>query len=398
MKTNRLSILSDHTTPANTVAGNDDLLTEILRRLPVITLLRFKSVSKHWFSLITHPHFSPLQNPNLPCGFFLPTFYGNEKLDPDLVPFKSTFSRFIFAPRDLSSSGSIKILCSCNGLLCCGDINYRCQSNFYVYNPSNQKLAIIPRPDDIGVTNHVIGVNLAFDPSKSPQYKLISVVLISRPPYAKRVRIDIYSSDTGDWNLSVQTFSVSFTTIFSRGVYFNGAIHWISRSLSTYYFDVDQEHVQVMPMPPVSHELGYSSRKARYFGESSGHLHLIETNELGKIQFDVFEMERDCSGWFVKYCVDLSLMVNTYPKMIPDSCGYRGGLCYGFFPLYVLVGERNEDSYMVLYVPGKVVRYNLVDKTFKLLFDYDPPSNIDYFLRIHTWSGSFPFIASLSYV
>lgn len=109
-------------------------------------------------------------------------------------------------------------------------------------------------------------------------------------------------------------------------------------------------------------------------------------------------MERDCSGWFLRYRVDLDAMLNMYPGMVLDRGDPMGRLYYGCFPLYVLHGERNEDSYAVLHIPGKIVRYNFVANTFKLLFDFDPPSNVDYFLRYHAWSGAFPFIASLSCV
>ncbi|KAM7491693.1 hypothetical protein LguiA_034614 [Lonicera macranthoides] len=394
-------MVSHNSTPAIIVAGNDDLLTEILRRLPVISLLRFKSVSKHWLSLITHPHFSILPNPNadLPSGLFLRTIYGHEQLHPDFVPLDpitSPFSWLNFAPDHLSSR--ITILSTCNGLICCGNISYRSRSNFYVYNPSNQKFAIIPRPVDITLRKSIISMNLAFDPSKSTIYKIICVVSISRPPFGRKVRIDVYSSETGTWKLSVESCNVSGIAIFSGGIYCNGAIHWLTWGLSTNYFDLDQERIQVMPMPPFPRELGYSLRKSHYFGESSGHLYLIETYELMRIQFDVFEMERDRSGWFVRYRVDLNSMVNTYPEMILDKRGYRGQLIYGCFPLYVLEGERSVDSYMLLYIPGKIVRYNFVDKTFKLLFDYDPPSKVDYFLSYHLWLGAFPFLASLTCV
>ncbi|KAJ0444601.1 putative F-box domain-containing protein [Helianthus annuus] len=43
---------------AEIISSNDDLLTEILVRLPVTSILRFKSVSKHWHSLLTHTHFT----------------------------------------------------------------------------------------------------------------------------------------------------------------------------------------------------------------------------------------------------------------------------------------------------------------------------------------------------
>ncbi|KAK9286946.1 hypothetical protein L1049_015354 [Liquidambar formosana] len=47
-----------HSPAAETVAGNGDLLSEILLRLPVRSLMRFESVSKKWLSLISDPHFA----------------------------------------------------------------------------------------------------------------------------------------------------------------------------------------------------------------------------------------------------------------------------------------------------------------------------------------------------
>ncbi|KAK9266693.1 hypothetical protein L1049_012612 [Liquidambar formosana] len=56
------------------IAANDDLLTEILLRLPIQSLFQFKSVSKHWLSLISDPHFSRRRRnlkPNAVAGLFL---------------------------------------------------------------------------------------------------------------------------------------------------------------------------------------------------------------------------------------------------------------------------------------------------------------------------------------
>ncbi|KAK5817620.1 hypothetical protein PVK06_022547 [Gossypium arboreum] len=47
-----------HSQNAETIANNYDLLIQILVRLPVKSLLRFKSVSKTWHSIISNPEFS----------------------------------------------------------------------------------------------------------------------------------------------------------------------------------------------------------------------------------------------------------------------------------------------------------------------------------------------------
>ncbi|KAK0598583.1 hypothetical protein LWI29_036062 [Acer saccharum] len=41
----------------NSIAANDDILTEILVRLPLKSILRFKSASRQWHSLISGAHF-----------------------------------------------------------------------------------------------------------------------------------------------------------------------------------------------------------------------------------------------------------------------------------------------------------------------------------------------------
>lgn len=56
-----------------------------------------------------------------------------------------------------------------------------------------------------------------------------------------------------------------------------------------------------------------------YFGESNGHLHLIEINNAPATRFSVYEMEMDYSGWFVKYHVDLGIVMETFPEAIDHS-------------------------------------------------------------------------------
>ena len=53
-----------------------------------------------------------------------------------------------------------------------------------------------------------------------------------------------------------------------------------------------------------------------YFGESSGHLHLIATRRPVGTEFTIYEMLRDKSIWFVKYQGDLKFMTIKYLRMI----------------------------------------------------------------------------------
>ncbi|XP_059669335.1 F-box protein At5g07610-like [Cornus florida] len=130
-----------HAASAHTVAANNDLLIQILLHLPIRSLFRFKSMSKHWLSLITDPHFSRLQNHNTrsPSGLFLrrSSFVINPEYDfvplddgsSTRAPFRSL--TFVNDPYGLI------ILQSCNGLLCC--CSYRLingKRKYYIYNPT----------------------------------------------------------------------------------------------------------------------------------------------------------------------------------------------------------------------------------------------------------------------
>ncbi|KAH7843070.1 hypothetical protein Vadar_012314 [Vaccinium darrowii] len=185
---------------------------------------------------------------------------------------------------------------SCNGLLLCSTFHY---CSYYLLNPTTkQHVALDPPPNcALPAYEAIVGFHLAFDPSKSPHYKVICVSWAA----ICRYQIDIYSSETRHWRVSGNRFTEQRCgDRFIEGVFWNGNIHWSGAWLR---FNVDLECLERMPAAPVYRQYSCRGERYRYFGESNDHLHLIQ--ELGK-EFRVFEMERDYSGWFVKYHVDLS--------------------------------------------------------------------------------------------
>ncbi|KAM7504604.1 hypothetical protein LguiB_003508 [Lonicera macranthoides] len=244
---------------ADIIAGNDDLLTQILLHLPITSLLRFKSVSKHCLSLVTNPTFSlQLRNHTPPSGLFLrrSSFLINPEFD--FVPFNTT-------------------------------------------KPPFTRLTFVQDPS----------VNLAFDPSKSPHYKAILVYTFDSLPQ-DHYEIQIYSSETGLWKRAGESFRAQMS--FYLGVFWNGAINWSSRWVDSLYFNVEEEQIGTIPMPPIPED--FEERRLRYFGVSNNHLHLVEIYGPCTTIFNVYEMERDYSGWFVKFRVDLDALMNAFPESI----------------------------------------------------------------------------------
>ena len=63
----------------------DDLIVEILSRLPAKSICRFKCVSRHWYGLITHPEHRKI--PQTLSGFFHPSYrFWLENEDLKILP------------------------------------------------------------------------------------------------------------------------------------------------------------------------------------------------------------------------------------------------------------------------------------------------------------------------
>ncbi|KAK7292358.1 hypothetical protein RIF29_08136 [Crotalaria pallida] len=114
-----------------------ELIIQILLRLPVQSLLRFRCVSKLWFSLISHPTFAishfQLSSPRL---LYLPlTFHASQTRSIDLS--HSLLTRSPFArpnPSFLPPTSYCDIQGSCRGFLLLRH-SFR---NLYLWNPSTR--------------------------------------------------------------------------------------------------------------------------------------------------------------------------------------------------------------------------------------------------------------------
>ncbi|KAL1810500.1 hypothetical protein ACET3Z_027490 [Daucus carota] len=381
------------------VLDEQDLLTLILLRLPYRQLMSFKSVSKKWLSLITDTHFSRLLWNLLPplraSGLFIQR---PPKLEfPDKVYFvplddkntPSPFNTLTFA-HDIFDPEKIRILQSCNGLLLCSTAflnpyGYG-ECNKYVYDPSTNQLATLPKhPHGIGTRIRLIG--LTYDPSKSIHYKVIGLVTTSQ---LEDVRdFYIYSSETRAWKSSIKSYVPAPGMHFLDGVYWNGCMHWLADGVSglnlpessisdCLYFNMDEERLETFPRPPICVA---SLRMCLYFGASEDHLHVVEAYRYAT-SLSVYEMKSDYSEWFVKYRIDLDPISKVFPEMTKHEFLSRKKSDYAVGVLSLIRRESfQEDSFLVLEIPGKAIRYNLVDKSSKVLWDFSVDFSLAKVLR-----------------
>ncbi|XP_028123955.1 F-box protein At5g07610-like [Camellia sinensis] len=202
----------------------------------------------------------------------------------DPLTFTPPFRILTFIP----DPSGLKILQSCNGLLfCCSSQTHNLKRKYYVYNHTTKQFTTLPTLG-FGSPRPVHGVNFAFNPAKSPHYKVMCVQ--SSDFSSEHYQIKIYSSNTGPWRVSGQPFIAHVNIQFNCGVYWNGAIHWLSIRGDPLCFVVDKKCLQIMSMPPLPS--GYDRRWFNYFGESGDHLHLIERYRPPNTQFNIYELER----------------------------------------------------------------------------------------------------------
>ncbi|XP_009783914.1 F-box protein At5g07610-like [Nicotiana sylvestris] len=356
---------------ANVVFSNEGLLTEILLRLPVKSLVQCKCISKKWRSLISSPHFTRLRIPYFSpargiflyhSSFFTNPFHKFVSFNLE-NPIPTPFLKFPFAQHD---SPKIFIMQSCNGLLlCCTKHNpFTFNEDYYIFNPTTRQFITLPRPG-----GDVIGMSLAFDPWKSPHYKVICLRISELEP--ENDQIEIYSSESKKWRVSGPSFPKRYDLSFRHGlVYWNGAIYvsYIKR------FNLEQEKFEIFPMPNCfdGQEWDKEDHRIVYFGESYGYLHLIQVNRQKLTLYNIYEMKNDGTEWFLKYEVNVEDVVSGYPRMIRRYLEPTDFHYYAMAVVNVVRGEKEEDTFLVLHIPEMaILRYNLADKSFHMLCDFD---------------------------
>ncbi|KAJ0439593.1 putative F-box domain-containing protein [Helianthus annuus] len=322
---------------------NDDLLTEILLRLPAASILRFKSVSKHRRLLLSQKHFTQRydQISKSPTGLIATDIYVPFDVEnPSTPPFRCLDLYF--------DRPGVEIVQSCNGLLLCvtrpKGHNGACK--YYVFNPTTKQLALIPPvPRDCSA---ICFMGLAFHQTDCVRYKVICVLFVG--PHVDSYQIQVYSSDTKEWKISIESFSASLP-IIRHVVYWNGAVYWASfcDNRNYWYFKIDDQQLHTLPLP-----LGLIPSKVvtKYLGESRV---AYKKFQGGMLRLKVYEMLSDHSGWFVKY----QLQLNAISKYGPH---------YALQVMDVVRGEEEEDTFLVLKTLDKIITYNVLEKSCKQIY------------------------------
>ncbi|CAO2034526.1 unnamed protein product, partial [Urochloa humidicola] len=233
----------------------DDLIVEILSRLPVKSLCRCKCVSPHWHDLISHPdHRRRL--PQTLAGFF-----GRDRRNSDgrgVWRFTNLFDArqppvecdapFSF----MAGDDDVTVLDACNGLLLCRTPEGLAHqaSRYAVCNPATKSWVALPASssnqggNDEDEDDEPPVVRLGFDPAVSQYFH---VFLFVNDDAGCVAGVEIYSSKIGAWSYKESQWDYA-TDLFqdSPNVFLNGRLH-LSVHFQALAVDVEGESWLVLP-------------------------------------------------------------------------------------------------------------------------------------------------------
>ncbi|XP_059451338.1 F-box/kelch-repeat protein At3g06240-like [Corylus avellana] len=248
----------------------EDVIIEILSKLQVKCLLRFKCVCKSWYALITNPHFitkhftwATSHHPHAvlkrryEMGF---SWLSNEILDQ----YDETVE--LFGDIDLSQlfqDDVYKLLVSgpCNGIFCFAatlleDTELTLSDDYdqiVLWNPATRESKTLPQiqpPPD--VTDPVYDFGLGFDP-KTNDYKVVRILTFN-----SQCEVAVYSLRADSWRVIDSSPNPSYEIHSPRyPSYLNGVHHWWAHEKGNMNhqillsFDMGNEMFQEVPSPPI---------------------------------------------------------------------------------------------------------------------------------------------------
>lgn len=246
---------------ANGVTVPQDILTDVLSRLPVKSLFRFKCVSHSWKALISSPHFA--------LAHLNRTNANNPKhLEPNIILISTSYDLYFvnlaadapiatkldFRWPQQPEKNRVENVGACNGLYLVSISD----SDYFVLNPSIRECKKLPRLPFV-LNGDVCEYGLGYDSSRD-EYK---VVMLSFYEYEyesdyesesytarERTSVAVYSLKTNAWR-RIQDGHFMVVDAIS-GIYFNGCIHWLCRKAGSFLivaFDLTDEIFREVPSP-----------------------------------------------------------------------------------------------------------------------------------------------------
>ncbi|KAJ6423431.1 hypothetical protein OIU84_024393 [Salix udensis] len=240
---------------ANTIVTklSEDLMIDILSRLPVKTILSFMCVCKTWLRLISDKDFATHHLSRSPPGILIKAlpeggissiFHAFQIVQTGRT-FKAERMEFVPGTNLPAATPNIELMNSCNGLLCLSGGEFR--NVIHVCNP------ILCEHIKIHVDDHkacLYGQYFALGCSATgKQYKVLWT--FNQNDRHRNPKAEIYTIGTGQWRSIGNSFSIERLDFDTS---LHGCIHWARYETSLECicsFDFETEQFKRLPTPPL---------------------------------------------------------------------------------------------------------------------------------------------------
>ncbi|KAK8661857.1 hypothetical protein V6N13_091447 [Hibiscus sabdariffa] len=302
----------------------DEVILQILARLPVKSLFKTKTVCKLWYRLVSDKYFVKLynevstKNPMVLIEAWVPFESKSSLICVDYSRVVSEVSLDFLKDR-------VKVRASCNGLLCCSSIPHK--GVYYVCNPMTRVSKWLPRSRERPVTRfypdgEATLVGLACDISRNK----FNVVLagyhrtFGHRPDGTFICL-IFDLHSNRWRKFVSHLDDQFKNMNKNQVVFvNGALHWLTGSCSYILaLDLDYDVWRKIPLPD---EVSYGTGNRVYLLDSSGCLSLIQISDAWMKIWVMEDYEKEV--WHMVDGVSLQCIRGLAPGIFPIA---RTGEC-----------------------------------------------------------------------
>lgn len=243
-----------------------DIVFQILSLLPVLFVLRCKSVCKQWLSIISDPRFT---RAHLTISQKKPSvLIGSAFSNYGFWLISSAFRYYVdlYVPPRLAGNLEDYEFTSCDGLVCLSNIHC---NDIFLWNPATRQCyKIRPSPgirqfDDMFILQKP-SVVFYYDPICN-DYKILRIMFRDCP-----VRVDLYSKNSGNWReVEVTKEEARFISccrpskmicgmVVNRVLYINSEDELIS-------FQLCDEKFKVVPLPSIKLQKDAKPSRSRIF-------------------------------------------------------------------------------------------------------------------------------------
>uniref|UniRef100_A0A5B7AXY7 F-box domain-containing protein n=1 Tax=Davidia involucrata TaxID=16924 RepID=A0A5B7AXY7_DAVIN len=234
----------------------DDMISDILSRLPLKSIFSCRCVCKTWCSLLLDPNFAALHYARAPQGVIL-HFVIQRDLYLEVESSGSRNSSRGSTSNAVVTKLNTKLefpermphrLNSCNGLFLF--IKFGFPITCSIYNPITGEYMILPQDKNDAFSQ--IGFGLGFS-QKTNQFKVLRISFYTK--ILMQLKAEIHTVGTNSWRSIGGDVLPKLCCPSPQSIFLNGALHWMPETLLSSNlidinsFDFENEEFQSIPLP-----------------------------------------------------------------------------------------------------------------------------------------------------